>query len=601
MPKPSKKRPTPKSSVSTQLTDRVVVCIGVDEVGGYTELKGAAKDAIAFGDWAASQGCEVHKFTDDEDPVFASDISTCIKQLVEQTRFSHLILYFAGHGLILNDSEFWLLSRSQDDPNEAINLTRAMADAKRAGIPHVVFVSDSCRTPPSSDEFRRIYGHAIFPTVANRTPVMIDTIYAVENGDPAYEAKSDGRFQGILTNTLLNLVRYPDPGMIELSEKMNVIPVVNLAEPLRRDVVSAAAKVDPSMRHIPEVNHQSILPKYFARVPETKKPIALDEEPEIIKFSTVGNVNTPAPISDAFEVLKAKLDLPHKKPKSTAAALEREQELGLEREITALTGFQHHPEETGSFTGITVYGAPRHEISSSVYQCQEIHHVQRYRGKHWRLEPRYHDEQTPTVFVTFSDTGVGMMLPMIHGYICTLVVSDSAAKHVSYKPSPQNPIFFDYQSRAGQIELLKAYASVASQYGRFEVGEKTAEYVAFLFRQEKLFDPMLGLYAAYSYAQAGNFDEINKIIDFMLRDRTFVPFDLKMLAQRGENFRHHKLEVFPAAPMLSQGWSWLLPGDELHLKIHEELRAQTVKGLWTTYTAEGIRALSETVRSPAFA
>ena len=48
--------------------------------------------------------------------------------------------------------------------------------------------------------------------------------------------------------------------------------------------------------------------------------------------------------------------------------------------------------------------------------------------------------------------------------------------------------------------------------------------------RDKSFDPTLGLYAAYAYAQSGNYPEVLSVFRYMRRDPAPVLFDVAMLA-----------------------------------------------------------------------
>ena len=60
-------------------------------------------------------------------------------------------------------NEYWLLSGAPDDPQEAVKVASSVALARYCGIPHVVLVSDACRTAAESIQAQNVEGSSIFP------------------------------------------------------------------------------------------------------------------------------------------------------------------------------------------------------------------------------------------------------------------------------------------------------------------------------------------------------------------------------------------------------------------------------------------------------
>jgi hypothetical protein len=138
---------------------------------------------------------------------------------------------------------------------------------------------------------------------------------------------------------------------------------------------------------------------------------------------------------------------------------------------------------------------------------------------------------------------------------------------------------------------MKAFAAVASRLGRFEVPSETAVEFADRIRQAKGVDPIMGLYATYAYAQAGAFEDVYSVFSYM-RDDEFeipVPFDVVMLALRNgpAALQEAGRRIAPFAPMLSQGWGLLMPGDQMHRPIHQMLRPYLQPSLFTTLDTRG--------------
>jgi hypothetical protein len=79
-----------------------------------------------------------------------------------------MVIYFSGHGFVLQSSEYWMLSDALEDPNAAISLDDSIVHARKSAIPNVVFISDACRSAPESLQLTQIHGSVIFPNIPVR-------------------------------------------------------------------------------------------------------------------------------------------------------------------------------------------------------------------------------------------------------------------------------------------------------------------------------------------------------------------------------------------------------------------------------------------------
>src|SRR5579871_6060267 len=132
---------------------RALVAIGVNRTASvFPPLNAAAQGAIQMADWGAQQGFDVTLLHDgDGHPVSISDVFAAVNAVVTAKIYSQLVVYFSGHGILLSpDAEVWLLSGAIANPNEAINVSGSIVAARASAIPHIVFVSDACRSMPAN-------------------------------------------------------------------------------------------------------------------------------------------------------------------------------------------------------------------------------------------------------------------------------------------------------------------------------------------------------------------------------------------------------------------------------------------------------------------
>jgi hypothetical protein len=122
--------------------------------------------------------------------VIARDIKQAIKAIIEPGNIEQLLIYFAGHGVNLGYSEYWLLSEAPDDTQEAVNVRGSEILARYAGIPHVVFISDACRTAAQGIQAQGVTGSEIFPNQgAGDVSQAVDQFFACTLGNPAAEVR----------------------------------------------------------------------------------------------------------------------------------------------------------------------------------------------------------------------------------------------------------------------------------------------------------------------------------------------------------------------------------------------------------------------------
>src|SRR5262245_2406205 len=74
---------------------RAAVAIGVDKVGGLPILSAAKSGAKEVANWLGSEGFDVRPLVDDGKTVTIRDVSQAVKEFVNRSSLSHLVIYFA--------------------------------------------------------------------------------------------------------------------------------------------------------------------------------------------------------------------------------------------------------------------------------------------------------------------------------------------------------------------------------------------------------------------------------------------------------------------------------------------------------------------------
>lgn len=189
--------------------ERALVLIGVHNTGGLERLPAVRAALSAMRSWADQQGFPpeaVRELSDLEGkPVRAADVYQAVEELSADVNLRQLVIYFCGHGMV-TEGELWLLSDAPGNPNEAVNVPLSVRNAERGSVPHIVLLSDACRTATNSIQTGSVTGSVIFPNLqAIGETRNVDLLYAAGAGAAGHqvaEADGDGTFHPVFTEVL---------------------------------------------------------------------------------------------------------------------------------------------------------------------------------------------------------------------------------------------------------------------------------------------------------------------------------------------------------------------------------------------------------------
>ena len=608
--------------------NRTAIVIGVDKAGDLPVLRAAATGAQAVADWARSQGYAVHLFTDKGGvPVSSSTIKAAIRETVASRTSELIMVYFGGHGILRGpEAEYWLLSDAKADSNEAVNVTGSVYAARNSGIPHVVFISDACRSRPSKAWQSNIQGCVVFP---NEEPKpkrpAVDMFYATLPGDPAYELELEDaaqKWNGVFTATLLGCLEAKIPSVIEdLTQPppaRRVIPSWTLKDYLESAVADALSEADIRLQQDPEIRVESRPPKHLAVAPTFPPPQIVEPEPS--RFSVAPDSVSPGRGSESGTRVPATYrPAPAPPPPMAPAPMPPAPippaplpPLGGSRTSVAAAqvgladvfghsdsrrNVPHVGEEMAGImsaasrvsfetrTGFTVTGSTVHRAFVNGFNS-EVFAENSVDGGPNQVRV-YANEGGPgaSALIQFA-TGSGVCLPVLPGFIGSVLVQEGKVTAVNYTPSRGTWRFDAWEYERDEVEKLRAFSTVAMRRGYLLVEGTDPRRFAQHVRRFKNLDPTLGLYAAYAYAQAGMLDQVRDVYMWMVSEHGLPPlFDVAMLAGAPMN------GVVPACPMLSQGWAILGDRKELLSPSMREAAQHLLPSLWTTFAARSIELL----------
>ena len=620
---------------------RAAVLIGVRKTGqlhplqavdsGINEVEAWLTDQPGFIDSKGSKRVVI--LTDLKGPVQAKDIRDAIKQFVELATIEQLFVFFAGHGVNIRFSEYWLLSGAPEDPNEAVNLRSSADLARYCGIPHVVFVSDACRTAADSIQAQAVEGTVIFPNPGLETePGNVDIFYASMVGRPALEIRdadsAAAAFEAVYTKAFVYALSGLEPTVVETAGK----PQVGLVHPW------------PLKRYL-ERKVPNLLVERGVGIHISQKPDAIITSEPQEWLAEVQTVDTTIIPRDGAELLgtTAYPRLSKRSLRLGTGAMEPDDAESLidvaQNEIGRVPGFPirngindaplkvaqrtrgdllgtRNVKSLGASSGESVAGKLFRQMYDRIASTPAPHDFK----TEWGFEVHgttianaYSDGgalQLPqdlaglqsvsgncayptNVLIVFSD-GRGSLLPAIPGLIGVLTYDAHLGEllSVEYEPSGNTLLFRQMGERLQDLRTLRRTIAAAAGLGAFRLSERT-DVNALLDRMKgmKSIDPACAVYLAYALHDLQRRDEIIKIAKNLRNDLDFELFDIWMLSQRPtENSIRAAHGVFPSVPLLSQGWGLL---DAINIELpfmlrKEQLRPHVSDSLWTLFDAEGV-------------
>lgn len=605
---------------------RAAILIGVDKTGDLPRLKDAAEGARLMQGWAQAQGLRTVLITDETEPVTVDAIKRAVRKLVDAANVGQLLVYFAGHGVNLMRQEHWLLTDAPDDTQAAVNVATSAALAATCGIPHVLLVSDACRTAPEGIRAQSLRGSEIFP---NREEDMkpVDQFFACQLGKPSHEVRDPAvtaaEFQALYTHELVPALMGRHAGIVDWvgagAERRGFVR----PRPLRDHLAAAVAgriaglQMQTSLIQVPVAQISSDPPAWVSEVgdvPEVAfRRVTRGRSPTHLMLSTGAPPSlspTPqAPQAVATELLRDAMQGATGTPRapSPAARAVRGTVRGvsgglsgagavegpggdLERNAQRLAqpfGPTHH--ESGC--GFKLRGALAVDFVAPGIQAEFAQGGQ-VRGDDLRVwSPR---EPAANVLLVLQG-GAGVLLPAIPGFLCALSFDDDGELiDVAYEASVHGPRWSDYWERADEIRSLRAIAASAMAQGSFKLDGDDALALARRLQMAKSADPSMALYAAYAYHELQRRDLLRQMAGYLRDDLGASLFDVALLAReldRATLGTGAARAPIGAMPLLSMGWS-LMRAFEVHLpSALAPLEGMRLPSLWTMFDARGVEHL----------
>ncbi|MFZ6182394.1 caspase family protein [Nannocystis pusilla] len=553
---------------------RAAVIIGVDRTGGLPPLNDAAKGARRIEAWAKSQGIQPVTLTDENGRrVELRQIKRSIDEIVDRGA-DQLIVYFAGHGINVGENERWLLSGAPRDADEAVNVNGSAGNALWCGIPHVVFISDACRTAAQTIRMQVIVGGHVFPNLNPSGPEQaVDKFWACGPGSAAIEVKDQARneYRAVYTEALLRGFNtgYADlVDVVTAPEGMyRLIRPLKLKRFLVKEVPRQHKKLLPGvpLNQVPDARIASDETAWIARLdgepPATRGVSKLppDEGPAAASRTLVASIlgGTAAVVGDA-SLSRAAADL----------------------------GAPFRPDHYEMDCGFKVRGAVVVAVTVSPRHAQAVL-LEGSSGGLVRVTSA--DLGGVSVALRLAD-GSGVLLPAVPEFLAALTFDDGGLVHVAYEPSTSSHHWQSYTQQAGELRQLQTIAAAASRLGVFRLEQDDATKIARRMQILKGIDPALAVYAAHAYAGTGRRMWLIEMRDYMRWKLGLVLFDIGLLSGQLDRQQVSGRDacLLPCVPLLTQGWDHLgARGVRLPPGLGG-LVENLLPSVWTLFDADGM-------------
>lgn len=578
---------------------RAGIFIGVDQTGQLQKLNDASAGAERMHKWALSQGMadtsHAKLITDAGGKrVYPDLIIEAIEEIVQGAGVDQLLVYFAGHGVNINQGEHWLLTDAPGRTSAAVNVKGSVELARYCGVQHVVFISDACRVAPEGIQAGNVRGVDIFPNEgAGDRAKPVDQFFACLLGKTAAELKDPaiaaGNFSALYTNALLDALIGTRPEVLEPATAADDIALYvrprRLASYLESEIP----------RRVKALNLQT-------RVNQNPDAIIIDTA----GASWVSRIEGPAP--------------PHSRMRGIAPPPPPPNLLGVSQDLVrsaaegnqAVLGVQLQEARTAPVPGADQFAGTVERIAAP-FGPDHFESECGIKVRGGRIVEFFAPRATGTLLgdggdllridsvdgpaasaLVWFEGNFGTVIPVIPGFIAAATLDDGELVDVAYEPSANTWRWDLYKDRAVEVRALRAVAASSSQHGRFRLEQADAIKVAQKMQYAKGIDPTLAVYAAYAYHDLQAVGRIRDMSGYLRDDIGVTFFDLTLL---GRVLLDKAIKpddgIVPFVPLLAQGWALL----QAHrVRLHpglEGIEPAMRESLWSLFNAEGLDRLKQ--------
>ncbi|MFC7491950.1 MULTISPECIES: hypothetical protein [unclassified Knoellia] len=538
---------------------RAYVLVGVSRTGRLRPLPAVAEGLAAMRRWIRDQGVpdELVTCLDDSDGgvVDAAAVFAAVKAFADSRTVEQLTLYFCGHGVVNDGSELWLLSGAPDDPSEAVNVAKSVRLAERGSIPHVVLLSDACRSPAASLQFGEVTGSSVFPNPPTPGSRKVDVFYATRVGENAHQvseeeadaavAEAAKAFHAVWSEVVAEALSGAHPQLLEplgaTESEFDVVRPWSLHHALPELLSSRLSELGVATRVVqsPESRITSD-PKavWLSQVPRGQggHPGGGGGEPPGDDVAGLPADDVGAPPGDG--------DIPPPPPRRPRGRRPR-------------PGSGGHVPSTPVPTPPPVAIADPTEDQARAAAAQLVAAAAQIGDADVtgvRLSADAPPERTDMAVVRRTRSAMvvttgdlALLLPVVGDHRCTVTLDKDVVVDVRWH-SPSTSVPGSGQQAAHDLEWRSAVAS-RTRFGLHWLTDPDDAIDRALAVADE--DPSVPVYVAYGLVQEGYRSRVPELLERLRAQSSPVPYDVALLAEDPSDHDG------PAVPTLAEGWSLL--------------------------------------------
>jgi len=577
---------------------RAAVIIGVNGVRSLPGLTDAVNGAHRMAQWARQQGMQVFTFTDEAGPLDIGQLKRKIRELVEPRNQKQLLIYFAGHGFNIRYGEYWLLSDAMVDPQAAINLDGTVAQARQSGIPHVVFISDACRTAPEGIAAQFISGSEIFPNdPVGGVENPVDIFFASTLGRPALEVRAQDSaesYSSLYTNFLVKALAGEEREVIESmtveGRTVNTVKPRRLKTFLQKKLPEqlSALNLFGQAIQVPDARITSDDSAWLSIVAAAPLSLPVSRSGSLFDLPA-GARRSPTVSSIVEQLLRDIMSGTQSDIELTAVPADVRADVAAMIGAAAKGTTPAEPTPWAVGGGVRVEGDDIAEIYGAGAVASKVGASGGFASVNNIAGP------ATSVLVVYGD-GSSSVAPIMPGYVTTLCIEQGELVDIFFEPAFSQAQAADQCAQSAEASRLHRVLSGAARLGVLP-GRESPSLLGSLVSwvDAHAVDPAIVLYTAYAcYEQA-------LPSSIALLRRSFVTrmhvtfFDLALLSRaRSGSEASSKEQVVPSFPLLSKGWA-LMP---LTVPLHNglsDIRAYVQPSLWTKFSPKGTARLRDAI------
>jgi hypothetical protein len=588
---------------------RAGVFIGVDRTRNMPELHDAAAGAQRMHQWALGQGMpdgtHAKLITDAGGAEVTLDqIYEAIQAIADGPGVDQLVVYFAGHGVNINLSEIWLLSEAPVRADAAVDLNASLEMARDGSIPHVVFISDTCRVAPRGAQAQRVRGQVIFPNDPTGQSRTIDRYFACAPTRTAAEARDPGdpsaAYVAVYTAVLLDVLNGYVPEALDEALPTDPRGALYVRGPKLKPYLASAVPERISALRLPTVDQDpdAIVEGYDKwlsqvawegrRAAKIGQPIR-PAPPSLRDFAVSLVATTTAgiqPISVAAGEEIRVLAPPDVESLRVPGSDE------LLREVEALaTPFD--ASDVRSRSGVRIRGRRVSDVLAPGVFVQVIDD-DAAAGQVVEIDFGNEPAARPAASLLLGlEGGVGTLVPVIPGVITSLAFGPGGdLVDVSFDIASRGRLARPPAQQAVKEARHRAAVAVTSARGLLRPDEHLVSGLVDATLSTSPINAAMALYTAYLCHDGQVLNPVRVMADRLTEQLGVAFLDLELLNQRRVNKRDVLAgRVLPAVPLLSQGWS-VVRGRDLRLVSEQEtLHGSLLDSQWSLYDRAGCDVL----------